>query len=144
MFFKSQYGFRKQCCTQHAILDILNKIQSNLDKKLYSCGIFIDLEKAFDTVDHNLLLCKLHHNGGSSQNAGSGSGSGSGVFFFPNFFVSIFVVILLYCYFLMFGIFSSSVVEISQATYGIYERDSFCEEYTLNPRDTKDSLSSTS
>ena len=63
MFFKSQYGFRNNYCTQHAILDILNKIQSNVDKKLYSCGIFIDLEKAFDTVDHNVLLCKLHYYG---------------------------------------------------------------------------------
>ena len=56
MFFKSQYGFRKNYCTQHAILDILNKIQSNMDKKLYSCGIFIDLKKAFDTVDHTVLF----------------------------------------------------------------------------------------
>ena len=63
MLFKSQYGFRNNYCTQHAILDILNKIQSNVDKKLYSCGIFIDLKKAFDTVDHNVLLCKLHHCG---------------------------------------------------------------------------------
>ena len=63
MLFKSQYGFRNNYCTQHAILDILNKIQSNVDKKLYSCGIFIDLKKAFDTVDHNVLLCKLHHYG---------------------------------------------------------------------------------
>ena len=58
MFFKSQYGFRKNYCTQHAILEILNKVQTNIDKKLYSCGIFIDLKKA--TVYHNVLLCKLH------------------------------------------------------------------------------------
>ncbi len=34
-----------------------------MDNKLYSCGIFIDLQKAFDTVDHNILLTKLNHYG---------------------------------------------------------------------------------
>ena len=38
-------------------------IQSNLDAGLYSCGVFIDLKKAFDTVDHTILLCKLSHYG---------------------------------------------------------------------------------
>jgi retron-type reverse transcriptase len=57
----SQYGFRQQHSTQHAILDIVNKMQTNMDNKLYSCGIFIDLKKAFDTVDHDILLGKLSH-----------------------------------------------------------------------------------
>jgi hypothetical protein len=35
----SQYGFRKGYSTQHAILDILNTVQSNMDNSLYSCGI---------------------------------------------------------------------------------------------------------
>ena len=38
-------------------------IQSNLDAGLYSCGVFIDLKKAFDTVDHTILLCKLSRYG---------------------------------------------------------------------------------
>ena len=48
----SQYGFRVKKSTEHAILDIINKTETNMDKKLYSCGVFIDLQKAFDTVNH--------------------------------------------------------------------------------------------
>ena len=63
IFNDSQYGFREKCSTEHAILDIINQIENNMDNKMYSCGIFIDLKKAFDTVDHLILLQKLDHYG---------------------------------------------------------------------------------
>ena len=59
ILYHSQYGFRRQHSTQHAILDIVNRIQENIDNKKFTCGIFIDIQKAFDTVDHTILLRKL-------------------------------------------------------------------------------------
>ena len=52
----SQYGFRQGHSAEHAILDIVNAIQSNMDAGKFSCGVFVDLKKAFYTVDHSILL----------------------------------------------------------------------------------------
>ena len=45
------------------LIDITDKISQAIDNKLYSAGIFIDLSKAFDMVDHLILLSKLEHYG---------------------------------------------------------------------------------
>ena len=54
-----QYGFTQGHSTEHAILDIVNAIQSNMDTGKFSCGVVVDLKKAFDTVDHGILLQKF-------------------------------------------------------------------------------------
>jgi len=63
ILFTSQYGFRQGRSTEHAILDIVSRIQSNVDAGAFTCGLFIDLEKAFDTVDHGILIHKLNFYG---------------------------------------------------------------------------------
>ena len=65
LLFLSQFSFCKAHSTQHAILEIVYTIQTNMGKRLFSssCGIFIDLKTAFDTVDHKIILDKLYHYG---------------------------------------------------------------------------------
>ena len=52
----SQYCFRQGHSTEHAILDIVSRIQSNMDAGAFSCVVFIDLIKAFDAVDRSLAV----------------------------------------------------------------------------------------
>ena len=56
ILYSSQYGFRSRHSTQHATLEILNDILSNFDKGQFTYCLFIDLKKAFDTVNYDILL----------------------------------------------------------------------------------------
>ena len=58
-----QYGFRPKRSTTHALINITERIREAIDGKKVACGIFVDLQKAFDTVNHNILLSKLHRYG---------------------------------------------------------------------------------
>ena len=63
LLYKNQFGFRKKHSTNHAILSIVEDIHENLACNNFVCGVFIDLEKAFDTVNHEILLQKLNFYG---------------------------------------------------------------------------------
>jgi len=62
-FYDLQFGFRKNYSTNHALTKITEKIRSAIDDGKTACGIFIDLQKAFDTVNHSVLTDKLNHYG---------------------------------------------------------------------------------
>ena len=58
-----QFSFRKKCSTSHALISLTENIRQALDEEYIGCGIFVDLQKAFDTVDHEILLSKLDYCG---------------------------------------------------------------------------------
>ena len=63
ILFQQQYGFRKNNSTAYALIQITEQIKESIDKGKFGCGIFIDLRKAFDTVNHEVLLLKVEHYG---------------------------------------------------------------------------------
>ena len=59
IFYPSQYGFRQKHSTTHAIHEFIDETMTSFDNKKTTLGVFLDLSKAFDTIDHNILLKKL-------------------------------------------------------------------------------------
>ena len=59
LFFTSQYGFRAGHSTEHAAIEIVDKIIENLDMNELPINIYLDLSKTFDTLDHSILIQKL-------------------------------------------------------------------------------------
>ena len=59
LLFFHQFGFRNGYSVDHALTSLTELIRKALDEDKFECGVFIDLQKAFGTVDHNILLSKL-------------------------------------------------------------------------------------
>ena len=63
LFYEGQYGFRNNHSCELANIELTDHILSALDEKKLPLSIFMDLSKAFDTLDHTILIRKLHHYG---------------------------------------------------------------------------------
>ena len=58
-----QFGFRKGRSTEQAIVEYTDILKQAIDNNLFTCGVFLDFAKAFDTVNHSILLNKLEKYG---------------------------------------------------------------------------------
>ena len=63
ILYKHQYGFRKKYSTKLSLINLINTLMRSMDEGKVTLGIFIDFQKAFDTINHDILLEKMAHYG---------------------------------------------------------------------------------
>ena len=54
VLYKKEFGFQKHFSTAQAVISLIENTEKATDNKVFVCGIFLDLQQAFDTVDHNI------------------------------------------------------------------------------------------
>ena len=68
LLYQKQYGFPQGHSTEHAIMQVIDQINDNLENNCFTLGIFIDPSKAFDNVDHQILISKSNNYGVKGKN----------------------------------------------------------------------------
>lgn len=63
LYYGSQYGFRKKHSTELAAIEVIDRVIQKMDNNEIPINVYLDLSKAFDTLDHNILLYKLEYYG---------------------------------------------------------------------------------
>ena len=70
ILYPKQFGFQTGHSTEHAIVQLVDQILESFEHNKYTLGVFIDLSKAFDTVNHSILLKRLELYGAADRNHG--------------------------------------------------------------------------
>ena len=68
LLYCKQFGFQKRHSLEHAILQLVEQIHQSFEKNEFALDVFVDLSKAFDIVDHQILLKKLEYYGITGNN----------------------------------------------------------------------------